>query len=207
MLSPLSTQNRRELVQQLIAAKSFGPAFELWRPDKSLSPPVILNGGFEGPIDVSGVDGFGWYIFGKPEPKVVRDESAKLSGAASLLLGFNGDWKAPADTISQRIVVEPEKRYRISFGVRTKALVTGGPPIIVVMDASNNQRLGQSEAVPTPASDWQAMSFEFSTTPATEAIVLTFARAEGECKPCPIFGELWLDDFVIADVSTTNPQR
>lgn len=209
LVSPLSTQNRLELVQQLIAAKAFAPAFELWRTDKTVKPPVILNGGFEQPISAWAVDtGFGWYIFPKPEPKIVRDESAKLSGAASLLLGFlSGEWRAPSETIVQTIIVEPEKRYRISFGVRTKGLVTGGPPVVVVKDAGDNQRLGESQAFPTPSSDWQTMSFEFSTKPATQAIVLEFARVANDCTPCPIFGELWLDDFVIEDVTTVNSQR
>ena len=43
-------QNRRELVQQLIAAKALRRLFELWRTDKTVKPPVILNGGFEQPI-------------------------------------------------------------------------------------------------------------------------------------------------------------
>jgi tetratricopeptide (TPR) repeat protein len=202
----LSDQNRRELVQQLIAAKAFSAAFELWRTDESVNTPVILNGGFENAIDASGVDnGFGWYVFGKPEAKLVRDESEKRTGKTSLLLGFNGDWKAPANTIIQRIVVDPEKRYRISFGVKTKDLVSGAPPMIAVVDAASKQVLGQSEAFPTPSSNWQIMQFEFSTTLVTQAIVLEFTRVES--ANTPIFGELWLDDFVIEDVVTVNPQR
>jgi hypothetical protein len=203
-----SDENRRELVRELIATKAFPEAFELWRTDASLKPPVILNGGFEDPIDLPGTDnGFGWYVVGKPEPKVARDGSEKLSGRTSLLLGFNGDWKDPGETILQRIVVEPQKRYRISFGVKTKEIVTGAPPAIAVKDAANDQRLAQSEAFPTPSSGWQRMSFEFSTTQSTHAIVLEFTRAESSCSPCLIFGEFWVDDFVIEDVTAVNSQR
>jgi tetratricopeptide (TPR) repeat protein len=203
-----SDENRRELVRELIATKAFRDAFELWRTDASLKPPIMLNGGFEDPIDLPGVDNaFGWYVLGKTEPKIVRDAAEKLSGRTSLLLRFNGDWKAPGETIMQRIVVEPEKRYRISFGVRTKEIVTGAPPAIAVKEATNDQVLGQSEAFPTPSSGWQTMSFEFSTTASTQAIVLEFMRAEGTCSPCPIFGELWVDDFVIEYVSAVNSQR
>ena len=204
--APLSEQNRRELVQQLIAAKAFHHAFELWRTDATLRPPVILNGGFEEPIDRAFVDtGFGWFVFGKLEAKIQRDESQKLSGRTSLILGFNGDWKAPADTIVQRIVVEPQRRYRISFGVKTKQIVTGAPPMIAVKDASSQQRLGVSQEFPTDSSDWQVIRFEFSTNADTQAIVLEFTRVES--AQTPIFGELWLDDFVIEDVTTANPQR
>jgi hypothetical protein len=206
--TPLSEQNRQELVEQLIATKAFHHAFELWRADRKVARPVILHGGFEELPSNPFVDrGFGWFVFGKSEAKVVVDQSQKLSGRASLLLGFNGDWKAPTYTMTQRIVVDPERRYRISFGVKTKDLVTGAPPIIVVTDAVSNERLGQSAAFPTPSSEWQTLSFDFSTMPATQAIVLTFMRAESACNPCPIFGELWLDDFLIEDVTAVNPQR
>ena len=205
----LSDQNRHELVQQLIASKSFRPAFELWRTEQSLKPPVILDGGFEQLPRNSFVDrGFGWFIFAKTEPAVQGDESEKLSGAKSLRIHFvHGEWKAPSETIRQRIVVEPERRYRISFGVRTKDLVTGAPPMIVITDAADNQRLGESPPFPTPSSNWQRMSFEFSTAAGTQAVNLEFARVANECTPCPIFGEMWLDDLVIEDVTTVNPQR
>lgn len=208
LVAARSDENRRALIKELIAGKAFREAFELWRTDPSLKPPVILNGGFEDTIDLGSPDStFGWTVFGKSEAKIVRDESEKLSGRASLLIGLNGNWKGPAETITQTIVVEPERRYRISFGVKTKEMVTGGPPAIAVKDVANEQRLGQSEVFPTPSSGWQKMSFEFSTTPSTQAIVLELARVEGACSPCPIFGELWLDDFVIEDVTTINSQR
>jgi tetratricopeptide (TPR) repeat protein len=203
-----SDENTRQLVRDLMTAKAFREAFELWRTDPSLKPPIILNGGFEDRIDLASPDStFGWLVFGKSEAKIVRDESEKLSGRASLLLALNGDWKGPAETITQTIVVEPERRYRISFGVKTKEIVTGGPPAIVVKDAVTSEQLGQSEAFATPSSDWQTMRFEFSTRPGTQALLLEFTRVTNACDPCPIFGELWLDDFVIEDVTTVNPQR
>ncbi|HEU4769321.1 MAG TPA: hypothetical protein VFS77_18280 [Pyrinomonadaceae bacterium] len=207
--TPLSEQNRQELVQQLISAKVFRKAFELWRTDKPIAQPVILDGGFEELPRNPFVDtGFGWFIFAKTEPAVEQDESEKLSGKKSLRLRFlHGEWKGPDLTLSQRIVVEPERRYRISFGVKTKEIVTGGPPAIGVRDAATSERLGQSEAFPTPSSDWQTMRFEFSTKPGTQAIVLEFIRVGNGCSPCPIFGDMWVDDFLIEDVTTLNSQR
>lgn len=204
LVTPLSEQNRRELVQQLVAAKAFRHAFALWRTDDSLKPPVILNGGFEQPIDITFVL-FGWEIVPKTEAEVVGDQAEKLSGRQSLLVRFRGEWKG--EVISQRIIVEPQKRYRISFGVRTKQLVTGAPPLIAINDAGDNTRLGQSEVFPSPTSDWQKMSFEFATTATTEAVVLELMRIEANCTPCPIFGQFWLDDFSIEDVTTINSQH
>lgn len=205
--APLSEQNRRELVQQLLAAKAFRAAFELWRTDESLKPPLILNGGFEEPLRPFVDRGFDWYVFAKTEARVAADEAEKLSGSKSLLIGFGGEWKGIGEVISQRIVVDPERRYRISFGVKTKELVTGAPPAIAILDAVDKQTLAQSPPFPAPTSDWQKISFEFSTTSSTHAVVLDLRRVESTCAPCPIFGTLWLDDFLIEDVTPTNSQR
>jgi tetratricopeptide (TPR) repeat protein len=206
--APLSEQNRSELVQQLTAAKAFRSAFELWRTDESLKPAIILNGGFEEPLRNPFSDtGFNWFVFAKTEARVAADESEKLSGGKSLLVAFSGEWKATGEVISQRVVVDPARRYRISFGVKTKELVTGAPPALAVLDAASRQRLAQSPAFPSPSSDWQKISFEFDTASEMQAIVLELTRLEGSCNPCPIFGTLWLDDFLIEDVTPTNSQR
>ena len=206
LATPLSEENRSQIVSQLLRAKAFRDAFELWRTDPKLNMPVVLNGGFEEPLLLTNRN-FGWVVVGKPEPRIALDADEKLGGSKSLLVGYNGDWKEPSGLISQLIVVEPQKRYRISFGVKTKELVTGGPPLIIVSDAAGNQQLGRSEVFPTPSSDWQTMSFEFSTTPSTQAIVLELKRADGACNPCPIFGTMWLDNFLIENVGNTNSQR
>lgn len=206
LAAPLSEENRSQIVSQLLGAKAFREAFELWRTDPKLNMPVVLNGGFEEPLLLTNRN-FGWIVVGKPEPRIVLDADVKLGGSRSLLVGYNGDWREPSGLISQLIVVEPQKRYRISFGVKTKELVTGRPPLIVVSDAGGNQQLGNSEVFPTPSSDWQTMSFEFSTTPTTQAIVLELKRVDGACNPCPIFGTMWLDNFLIEDVGSINSQR
>jgi hypothetical protein len=203
---PLSNENRRELVSQLLAAKAFREAFELWRTDAKLNMPVVLNGGFEEPLLLTNRN-FGWMIVAKPEPRIALDNVEVSSGGKSLLVGFNGEWKDPSGLISQTIVVEPQKRYRISFNVKTKEIITGAPPMIAVSDAADNHRLGQSAVFPTPTSNWQVMSFEFSAAPSTQAIVLELTKSAGACSPCPIFGTLWLDGFLIEDVGTTNSQR
>ncbi len=202
--APLSDENRRELVSQLLRSKAFREAFELWRTDAKLSMPVVLNGGFEESLLLTNQN-FGWIVVAKPEPRIVLDDGEKAAGAKSLLVGFYGDWKDTNPLISQTIIVEPSKRYRISFDVKTKDLITGGPPLIAVFDG--NQRLGQSAAFPSPSSNWQKLSLEFTATPSTQAIVLGLTRVAGACTPCPIFGTMWLDEFLIEDVGTTNSQR
>jgi tetratricopeptide (TPR) repeat protein len=204
--APLSDENRRDLVSKLIAAKAFSDAFELWRTDQTQRMPVVVNGGFEQPLLLTN-QGFGWNVGGKPEPRIVIDDAEKSSGAKSLLVQFGGEWKDTNTLLSQTIVVEPAKRYRISFGIKTKEIVTGAPPIIAVTDAGNHQRLGHSAVFPTPSSNWQTMTFEFTAMPSTQAVLLEFTRVRDACNPCPIFGTLWLDDLLIEDIGSADSQR
>lgn len=203
---PLSDENRRDLVSKLMAAKAFSDAFELWRTDQTLRMPVVLNGGFELPLLLTN-QGFGWNVVAKPEPRIVINDAEKLSGSKSLLVQFGGEWKDTNALISQTIVVEPGKRYRISFGIKTKELVTGAPPIIAVKDAGNHQGLGHSVPFPTPSINWQTMTFEFTALPTTQAVLLEFMRVTNSCNPCPIFGTVWLDDFLIEDIGSADSQR
>src|SRR6185503_19992456 len=90
--------------------------------------------------------GFGWIITADQKNHAAIDVSEKFSGAKSLQINFDGVW---TPLLSQTVVVDPGTTYRLPFAVRTKDLVTGGPPVILVDDAISNQLLGQSENLPT----------------------------------------------------------
>ena len=97
--------------------------------------------------------------------------------------------------MSQTIEITPDQRYRLSFSVKTKDLVSGGPPRIVVLDAKSNQILGKSEAFPATTDSWQQMKVEFKTPATAEAAVIRLTRDSCASAPCPIFGVIWLDEF------------
>jgi hypothetical protein len=81
--------------------------------------------------------------------------------------------------------------------MKTKDLVTGGPPIITARDATNNQLLGKSENIPTTTTAWRTLSFEFTTLTSSQSAIIRLERNNCDSAPCPIFGTLWLDQFQI----------
>jgi len=114
---------------------------------------------------------------------------------------FGGNSNPGSVLVSQIIPVEPAKHYRINFTARSQDVVTGGPAIINVNDASGEQkRLGQSSSLSTGTTDWQLFSFDFTTTPTTTAVVLNLQRQNCTTSPCPIFGSISLDSFSIEQV-------
>jgi tetratricopeptide (TPR) repeat protein len=186
---------RNVLIRYLIAAKAFREAFEL--SHRSDPHGELLNGGFEDPLVLNST-GFGWRV--SPEQNKNRlaiDVSEKFEGSKSLQINLAGNWTPGTSLLSQTFIVESGTTYRVYFRVKTKDLVTGGPPLIVVTDANNNQLLGKSENLPTASSGWVTLNFDFTALPTSQAAVISLQRNNCDSSPCPIFGTMWLDWFQI----------
>ena len=196
--TPLSSENKNEIVRLLFAAKAFSVAFELWSDSRVPQAPAIFNGGFEEQLLLSDA-AFGAWILSpeQTKSKLAIDLSEKSAGTRSLQISFGGEWSPGTSLLSQTVIVEPNKTYRVLFSVMTKDLVTGGPPAFIVNDAATNQLLGQSANLPTGTTSWSKLNFEFTTLATSEAAVIRLQRNNCDSAPCPIFGALWLDEINI----------
>ena len=190
----LSAQKRDDLAQLLFNSKAFKESFDLSHPYGNFVDPIFLNGGFEEPLVVAD-SGFGWIIAPQQKNHLAIDVSEKLSGAKSLQINLDGSWTPGTPLLSQTFIVKPGTTYHLSFAVKTKDLVTGGPPVIVVHDATNDQLLGKSENFPTATTSWIKLNVNFTTLPTSQAAVIRLQRNNCDSSPCPIFGTLWLDEF------------
>ncbi len=131
---------------------------------------------------------------------VSLDSVQPHSGARNLRIEFGGNSNAAVSVVSQLMLVEPSKRYKVNFAGRSQDIVTGGLPLVVVNDTSAEQkRLGQSPPLSKTA-DWQVFSFEFATPPATNAVMISLQRENCTSSPCPIFGSISLDSFSIEEL-------
>jgi tetratricopeptide (TPR) repeat protein len=198
-----SEENKLDLQRQLIDAKAFKEAFELWRGPTDAGnerTTIVYDGGFEGPLSFDEVV-FGWRVPREQEGvSISLDGTQPHSGAKSLRIQFNGISNPGASLISQTVVVKPQQRYRISFAVRTKDVVTGGLPSIYIRDAVSGQLLGNSIGFPQATTSWQVLSFEFTTLEKTDAVILTLQRKSCNSNPCPVFGFVWLDSFSVVEL-------
>jgi tetratricopeptide (TPR) repeat protein len=192
---------RQELIDQLLAKGAFKEAFEIWKgahgfpSQNEPTEPSIYDGGFEGSLSF-GETGFGWRVPRGMEATSITLESGQAhSGLKNLSIEFDGNSNP---NLSQLILVEPERLYRINFASRSQDVVTGGLPLFVVNDAAaGSKRLGQSSPLAKGTSNWQSFSFEFTTTPSTTAVVLSLQREGCTTSPCPIFGSISLDSFSV----------
>lgn len=199
---------RRQFVEQLIAKSAFEEAFEVWKAAPGVNPgteqttATIYDGGFEAPLRFDET-GFGWRV-----PRNLKavtfslDSSQPQSGAKNLRVDFAGDSNPGSEVVSQLLLVEPSRRYQINFASRSRDVVTGGLPLVVVTDAKGDRRrLGQSAVLGGRGTgDWQSSSFQFSTDATTTAVVLSFQRENCSTSPCPIFGSISLDSFSLVQL-------
>lgn len=204
LVQDVSEQTRNQIVRDLISVKAFNEGYQVWTKVNDYEAGTVYDGGFEGSL---GFDefGFGWRLSRSTQGvKLSADSNQPQSGARSLLIEFKGDSNSGSPIVSQLIVIDPSRRYQVNFAVRTRDLVTGGLPVVVVSDAESSKRLGESPAVRPDITEWRTLSFEFQTDSATKAVVLSVQRQGCTTSPCPIFGSVWLDSFSTVEVSTTS---
>ncbi|HJT26754.1 MAG TPA: carbohydrate binding domain-containing protein, partial [Pyrinomonadaceae bacterium] len=203
LTDPRSVEYVNEVARLLFDAKAFKESFTLLHPGEAFHERPLLNSDFEDPL-VLNESGFDWIVAQQQRNRLAIDVSEKLSGAKSLQINLDGTWTPGTPLLSQTFIVDPNTSYRLSFAVKTKDLVTGGPPLIVVNDASNNQLLGKSENFPSATTPWTKLSFDFTTLPTSQAAVIRLQRNNCDSSPCPIFGTLWLDEFSIEQTNLAS---
>ena len=193
--SAISKEKLNEVVQLLNATDNFREAYSVQFNVADASEATLFNGGFEKPLVVDGLELGGWTV-ANDKNRLAIDVSEKFAGSASLQVNLHGNWDPGTPLLSQTILVQPSKTYHVSFSVKSKDLVTGGPPMFTVSDAKSNQLLGKSESFPS-ADSWRTLSFEFTTLATSEAAVIRLQRNSCDPSPCPIFGVFWLDEIAI----------
>ena len=193
----------KQTVQALLSAQEFPAAFEAWKLSHSSSAKnsaegQIINGDFLDPILLDD-PGFGWQLQPNPAVSVAIDPRGPAQAVRSLRIEYAGDNSPSTPLITQLVLLQPGKRYSLSFMAKAENLVSGGPPFLVALAVNSNplKILGQSGPLAIGTSEWSRYSFEFATGEATGGILVSLQRQQCTEQPCPIFGKLWLSKFSI----------
>lgn len=154
----------------------------------------ISNGSFENGIS-AGDDqmSFGWRVSQTKKNEIKIDPDVKNDGGRSLRITFNGYDLYSFYNVWQTVAVEPNTRYRLEFSVRTKDLITVGPPKIEVANRIDKSVIAE-KAIPIETNDWQTMTIEFTSPSKPDGVVIQTNRIP--CDPvCSINGTVWYDNF------------
>jgi tetratricopeptide (TPR) repeat protein len=193
----------QQTVTQLLSTQQFSEALDVWTLTHSTSAKEsgkakIINGDFTSPI-LRGDPGFGWQLPPLDTVHVAIDTSGPSETSRSVRVEFAGDSPPTSQVMTQLVLLEPETHYSLSFMAKSEGLVTGGPPVIIVVAVNNNpvKNLGQSTALAVGTTGWARKQFDFWSGEST-AVMLGLQRQQCTQSPCPIFGRLWLSEFSLA---------
>jgi len=204
-LKSMSDERVHDLVHELLAAKLFSEAYEVWTRIHNMpaTTPSLLNGSFEEDI-VVGQNGFGWRIPSEPSNVTISiDPSQFQSGAKSLRIDFHGNSKPTDPLASQFVVVRPATPYQLTFCVSSKDFVSAAPPIVTVTDAADEKIIiARSSSLVTDAGGWRSITIDFITDKEANAVDIKLSRQECSTDPCGAFGALWVDSFTLSEQRT-----
>jgi hypothetical protein len=111
---------------------------------------------------------------------------------------FEGATNASARLATQLVTVEPGARYRLRFAARSEELVSGGLPFVAVLEAGGDERtVAHSKQLPTGTRGWEDYTVEFVAPEARGAVLVCIRRESCAQPPCPAFGRVWFDNFVL----------
>ncbi len=194
----LSESEKNEFIGSLIEKQSFEVAREVWlsrlKNEDASGNELIFDGGFE-QITESDAAGFGWQIDQKASAiSVALDGSQFHAGSRAVLIKFAGNVEFGRRLISQLVYLQPNRKSQLTFFYRSTELVSAGLPSIVVNDGVSNETLGRSAAFESTDGKWVLAKVDFVTKEAPVAFI-SLQRSNCNTSPCPIFGELSLDDF------------
>ncbi len=191
--SALSDTTRYSLVVFLIEKRRFDLADQLNRQSCTPGTPGVMDDSSFENRSVSLGRGFGWrFSTASDNTKAIVDGKA---GERFLKIIFNGE-ESENQILSQVVLTEKGKRYRLSFEARSDHIVSGGPPVIQVMaeDPEGSRMLSEAK-IPTDMADWGQFTLDFTTGKETGGVLVQLSRSTCLQMPCPIFGDLSLDKF------------
>lgn len=194
--------DRHRFTIQLVEKNRFRDAADVFNTGAgSIGEATINDGDFEHSrlsFDLA----FGWQPQREPgTTRIAVDTENAYSGTRSLSLVFNGFTGDDAEFVKQLVLLEPRKRYRLSFSSRSQDLESEALPRVAVVEAGPaGPLLAQSEPVTANTGGWSTQNIDFETTGLTQAIYLVVQRQRCPSEVCPIFGRVWFDNFSLTKV-------
>jgi len=189
-----------QTVGQLIADQQFAEAFIIWSSAHHVTVAEnardqFLNPDFVDPVK-QGDLGFGWQLTAVPNISVSVNMEGPAPGTRSLCLSFSGDSPRESESLYQLVLLNPGKRYLLTFMARAKDIVSGGPPVVVVttLGGSAAKDVGESKVL-SAQPGWNTYEVEFQADEKTSTARVGVQRLPCNQNPCPIFGQLCLSRF------------
>jgi hypothetical protein len=169
------------------------------RPGSPL--PGLWNGSLESDI-VTNLAQFDWTMTSNEYAKASIDANASHSGNRSLRIEFSGRDTTRLDgQVKQLVLVNPGGSYRLECYVKTERFESPEGPRVVVADFSNSSEIASTSPIPAGTNDWRRIAIDFKAPASARAAVVTIKRIPQFSFDKPTRGTIWLDDFVLTEIT------
>jgi tetratricopeptide (TPR) repeat protein len=199
----LAEREKNEFISLLIAETDFALARQVWlskwKIEDAGSNDPIFDGGFER-ISESDPSGLGWQIDQNATAlSVSLDEKEVHSGSRSILVKFAGNVEQDRKLVSQLVYLQPYQKYELRLFFRSTELISAALPVMEVTDGITAEVLARSASFHSTDGRWVEIGTSFKTRSNVVASI-SLIRPSCNTTPCPIFGDLSLDDFSVAEI-------
>lgn len=197
----LDDGEKNEFIQYLLHKENFEVAREVWlsrlKRESGVVGETIFDGGFEA-ITENDPSGLGWQIDQRINSTGVARSSRNVrSGAYALQIKFAGDVELGRNIVSQLVHVDPGRKYTLHVSVFSSELISAGLPTATITSVFTNELLAKTSEIQATGGKWVEYTCEFT---ASDSVVrIGFQRLGCVNSPCPIFGELFLDDLFLVE--------
>jgi tetratricopeptide (TPR) repeat protein len=191
------------VVSALVGILRFHDALIVWNdlaptPGYRAEVGRMTDGSFEEVVTYGPDTVFGWQVKSAPQLQIGIDPAVSHNSGRSLRLAFQVRNQLDATLLSQLVPVQKETSYDFECYVKTASFQSGGPLTIQILDANTGATLASSGSPASGDNDWTRVGLSFKTVDKTEAITIRLYRSGcGDGVACPIFGNVWYDDFSI----------
>lgn len=149
---------------------------------------LVFNGGFE--EDPLGTD-LDWQLRRHNDVKVSFDEDVVAEGQRSLRIDFPGTENLKFEHVSQTVVVEPGRSYRLTIMVRSEEITTDEG---LRMEALVRGRRVVAATEPLVGTmDWSELEFTFTVPGDADQVQLVLSRRRSLRIDSKVQGTVWLD--------------
>ncbi len=205
----------QRVVESLANIGRFGPAYEIWKtaniPDRPLpdNNSLLAQGDFEQQLTFnSNIPFYAWHIAPSGIMRVTLDRKDVYEGKQSLRVSFNAEGNVPITIATQTIPARPNRKYCLSFIVKTEEMESLSTPFVEVFDSADIKRAHvATPPVPTRDNKWSWQTISLNTAQATEALTVRLQRQPCSEPPCPITGRVWFDAINLVECAKPgNPK-
>lgn len=190
-----------DLYKVMLGAKKYRHAFQINEQinedeTKSFVAGKVYNGGFETDVDPTSTKVFEWQLGSGVIPQIGFDDGQKRGGKRSLVILYSAENDRKFRTISQTVVVEPNKNYVFEAFYKSNLEKTPATLKWDIIEASSGKVISSTPPI-EKNTDWTSIKTSFKASENSEAVIIRMVRESCRTSLCPIMGKVWFDDVSV----------